>query len=124
MDKRNTTKQQVNVGTIGHIDNGKSTFTEAISKYLCEKGQKSFDGYVSLYASVEKMKTEQDEAIRKQSSRNLMIKKLILLSLLSNLGKYNENAMNNSKRFYYSIKRRKRQKQCQTKGKYLLFFPC
>ena len=110
MDKQNYTKQHANIGTIGCIDTDKSTLIETISKYLLQKGQKPFDDYVSLDASAEKVKTEQDEATCKQSSRNLMIKKLILLSLLSNLGKYNENMMNNSKSFYYSRKSRKRQK--------------
>jgi elongation factor Tu len=42
------TKPHVNIGTIGHVDHGKTTLTAAISKVLCEKGFgseeiKSFD---------------------------------------------------------------------------------
>ncbi|MEE9180888.1 MAG: elongation factor Tu [Vicinamibacteria bacterium] len=33
------TKPHVNVGTIGHVDHGKTTLTAAITKYLAEKGQ-------------------------------------------------------------------------------------
>ena len=33
------TKPHVNVGTIGHIDHGKTSLTAAISKYLALKGQ-------------------------------------------------------------------------------------
>ena len=31
-------KPHVNVGTIGHVDHGKTTLTAAITKYLAEKG--------------------------------------------------------------------------------------
>ena len=40
------TKPHVNVGTIGHIDHGKTTLTAAITKVLAEKGLsevRSFD---------------------------------------------------------------------------------
>jgi len=36
------TKPHVNVGTIGHIDHGKTTLTAAITKHLAKKGQASF----------------------------------------------------------------------------------
>ncbi|MBU2594852.1 MAG: elongation factor Tu, partial [Candidatus Edwardsbacteria bacterium] len=32
------TKPHVNIGTIGHVDHGKTTLTSAITKYLAEKG--------------------------------------------------------------------------------------
>ncbi len=35
-------KPHVNVGTIGHIDHGKTTLTAAITKYLAKKGQAEF----------------------------------------------------------------------------------
>ena len=35
------TKPHVNVGTIGHVDHGKTTLTAAITKHLAEKGQAS-----------------------------------------------------------------------------------
>ncbi|MFH1652667.1 MAG: GTP-binding protein, partial [Pseudomonadota bacterium] len=31
-------KPHVNVGTIGHVDHGKTTLTSAITKYLATKG--------------------------------------------------------------------------------------
>jgi elongation factor Tu len=40
------TKPHVNIGTIGHVDHGKTTLTSAITKYLAEKGMaqaKSYD---------------------------------------------------------------------------------
>ena len=36
------TKPHVNVGTIGHIDHGKTTLTAAITKHLGLKGQADF----------------------------------------------------------------------------------
>ncbi|MBI2022702.1 elongation factor Tu, partial [Candidatus Daviesbacteria bacterium] len=33
------TKPHVNVGTMGHVDHGKTTLTSAITKVLSEKGQ-------------------------------------------------------------------------------------
>ena len=35
-------KPHVNVGTIGHIDHGKTTLTAAITKVLAEKGGATF----------------------------------------------------------------------------------
>ncbi|MEN6446296.1 MAG: GTP-binding protein, partial [Syntrophaceae bacterium] len=32
------TKPHVNIGTIGHIDHGKTTLTAAITKHLSKKG--------------------------------------------------------------------------------------
>jgi len=36
------TKPHVNVGTIGHIDHGKTTLTAAITKHLEKKGWASY----------------------------------------------------------------------------------
>lgn len=40
--KYDRNKPHVNVGTIGHIDHGKTTLTAAITKYLSEKGNSKF----------------------------------------------------------------------------------
>src|SRR5712664_1469659 len=42
------TKPHVNVGTIGHIDHGKSTLTAAITKTLSLKGQADFRAFDSI----------------------------------------------------------------------------
>ena len=42
------TKPHVNIGTIGHVDHGKTTTTAAITKYLSMKGQASFEDYASI----------------------------------------------------------------------------
>ena len=39
------TKPHVNIGTIGHVDHGKTTTTAAITKYLAMKGQAKFEAY-------------------------------------------------------------------------------
>ncbi len=36
------TKPHVNIGTIGHVDHGKTTLTAAITKYLALKGDADF----------------------------------------------------------------------------------
>ncbi len=41
-------KPHLNVGTIGHVDHGKTTLTAAITKYLSEKGLANFRGYDSI----------------------------------------------------------------------------
>ena len=41
-EKFERTKPHVNVGTIGHVDHGKTTLTAAITKALAEKGMASF----------------------------------------------------------------------------------
>ncbi|MGN0611382.1 MAG: GTP-binding protein, partial [Ruminiclostridium sp.] len=39
------TKPHVNIGTIGHVDHGKTTLTAAITKYLSLKGYAQFEAY-------------------------------------------------------------------------------
>ena len=39
------TKPHVNIGTIGHVDHGKTTLTAAITKVLALKGQAQFEAY-------------------------------------------------------------------------------
>jgi len=42
------TKPHVNIGTIGHVDHGKTTLTAAITKVLAEKGGAKFRDYASI----------------------------------------------------------------------------
>ena len=42
------TKPHVNIGTIGHVDHGKTTLTAAITKYLSLKGQAQFEDYENI----------------------------------------------------------------------------
>ena len=42
------TKPHVNIGTIGHVDHGKTTLTAAITKYLALQGKADFEDYASI----------------------------------------------------------------------------
>ena len=44
-EKFESTKPHVNIGTIGHVDHGKTTLTAAITKVLALKGQAQFEAY-------------------------------------------------------------------------------
>ena len=47
-EKFERTKPHVNIGTIGHVDHGKTTLTAAITKVLAEKGQAEFKDYADI----------------------------------------------------------------------------
>ena len=53
------TKPHVNIGTIGHVDHGKTTLTAAITKVLAEKGQAEFQDY----ANIDKAPEERERGI-------------------------------------------------------------
>jgi len=42
------TKPHVNIGTIGHVDHGKTTLTAAITKYLSLQGKAEYEDYSSI----------------------------------------------------------------------------
>ena len=44
-EKFERTKPHVNIGTIGHVDHGKTTLTAAITKTLAMKGYAKFEAY-------------------------------------------------------------------------------
>ena len=46
--KFDRSKPHVNIGTIGHVDHGKTTLTAAITKYLALKGQAQYEDYSSI----------------------------------------------------------------------------
>lgn len=47
-EKFERNKPHVNIGTIGHVDHGKTTLTAAITKVLAEKGGADFKGYEDI----------------------------------------------------------------------------
>jgi elongation factor Tu len=47
-DKFNRNKEHVNVGTIGHVDHGKTTLTSAITMVLAKKGLAQKKGYADI----------------------------------------------------------------------------
>ncbi len=58
-EKFNRTKPHVNIGTIGHVDHGKTTLTAAITKYLANKGFAKFEDY----ADIDKAPEERERGI-------------------------------------------------------------
>jgi len=58
-EKFDRSKPHVNIGTIGHVDHGKTTLTAAITKVLSEKGYAQF----SDYANIDKAPEERERGI-------------------------------------------------------------
>ena len=58
-EKFNRSKPHVNIGTIGHVDHGKTTLTAAITKCLAEKGHADFVDY----ANIDKAPEERERGI-------------------------------------------------------------
>ena len=58
-EKFNRTKPHVNIGTIGHVDHGKTTLTAAITKTLAMKGEAKFVDY----ANIDKAPEERERGI-------------------------------------------------------------
>jgi translation elongation factor EF-Tu-like GTPase len=54
------TKPHVNVGTIGHVDHGKTTLTAALTKVMAEK----FGGEFTAYDQIDKAPEERAAASR------------------------------------------------------------
>ena len=57
--KYDRSKPHVNIGTIGHVDHGKTTLTAAITKVLSEKGYAQFEDY----ADIDKAPEERERGI-------------------------------------------------------------
>ncbi len=57
--KFDRSKPHVNIGTIGHVDHGKTTLTAAITKVLAAKGQAEFTDY----ANIDKAPEERERGI-------------------------------------------------------------
>ena len=58
-EKFNRSKPHVNIGTIGHVDHGKTTLTAAITKVLAEQGGANFVDY----ANIDKAPEERERGI-------------------------------------------------------------
>jgi len=58
-EKFERTKPHVNVGTIGHVDHGKTTLTAAVTKVMAEK----HGGEVSAYAQIDNAREERERGI-------------------------------------------------------------
>ena len=58
-EKFDRSKPHVNIGTIGHVDHGKTTLTAAITKRLADKGMAKFEDY----ADIDKAPEERERGI-------------------------------------------------------------
>ena len=58
-EKFDRSLEHVNIGTIGHVDHGKTTLTAAITKVLSEKGMAQFEDY----ANIDKAPEERERGI-------------------------------------------------------------
>ena len=58
-EKFDRSKEHVNIGTIGHVDHGKTTLTAAITKVLAEKG----GGTYTAYDQIDKAPEERERGI-------------------------------------------------------------
>ena len=54
-------KPHVNIGTIGHVDHGKTTTTAAITKYLSLLGKAKFEAYDQIVSSRRKSKRNHNQ---------------------------------------------------------------
>ena len=61
-EKFNRNKPHCNIGTIGHVDHGKTTLTAAITKVLCEAGGSSSANFVA-YDQIDKAPEEKERGI-------------------------------------------------------------
>ncbi len=61
-EKFNRTKPHVNIGTIGHVDHGKTTLTAAITKVLSEESDGASAQFVD-YANIDKAPEERERGI-------------------------------------------------------------
>ena len=69
--KFDRSKPHLNVGTIGHIDHGKTTLTSAITKYLSEKG--NFKDKINLIHIYKRIKLRIKKRKRKFISKIIHI---------------------------------------------------
>ena len=58
-EKFERTKPHLNVGTVGHVDHGKTTLTSAITQYLAKKGQAE----IRAFDSIDKAPEEKERGI-------------------------------------------------------------
>ena len=62
-EKFNRNKPHCNIGTIGHVDHGKTTLTAAITKVLSEAGGSSSANFVA-YDQIDKAPEEKKEELQ------------------------------------------------------------
>ena len=76
-EKFDRSKPHVNIGTIGHVDHGKTTLTAAITKVLSEKGYAQFEDY----ADIDKAPEERDRGITILLTLSIKLTNVTMLTL-------------------------------------------
>jgi elongation factor Tu len=78
-EKFERTKPHVNIGTIGHVDHGKTTLTAAITKVLAEKGFTKSDE-IKTFDQIDNAPEEKERGITINTA-TLNMKQLIVTML-------------------------------------------
>ena len=79
-EKFNRNKPHCNIGTIGHVDHGKTTLTAAITKVLSEAGGSSSANFVA-YDQIDKAPEEKEEELRfQQHMLNMKLRRDTMLT--------------------------------------------
>ena len=66
-EKFDRSLEHVNIGTIGHVDHGKTTLTAAITKYLALKGDAEFMDYANIDKAPEAVSYTHLDVYKRQS---------------------------------------------------------
>ena len=81
-EKFNRNKPHCNIGTIGHVDHGKTTLTAAITKVLSEAGGSSTANFVA-YDQIDKAPEEKERGITISTrTLNMKLRKDTMLTLI------------------------------------------
>ena len=79
-EKFNRNKPHCNIGTIGHVDHGKTTLTAAITKVLSEAGGSSTANFVA-YDQIDKAQRKKKEELQFQRrTLNMKLRKDTMLT--------------------------------------------
>ena len=79
-EKFNRNKPHCNIGTIGHVDHGKTTLTAAITKVLSEAGGSSTANFVA-YDQIDKAPEEKERGLQFQlRTLNMKLRKDTMLT--------------------------------------------
>ena len=79
-EKFNRNKPHCNIGTIGHVDHGKTTLTAAITKVLSEAGGSSSANFVA-YDQIDKAPEEKERVLLfQQLTLSMKLKKDTMLT--------------------------------------------
>ena len=79
-EKFNRNKPHCNIGTIGHVDHGKTTLTAAITKVLSEAGGSSSANLLLTIKLIKLQRKKKEELLFQQHTLNMKLKKDTMLT--------------------------------------------